>query len=115
MENLSTLDEMKFKLDSYNFDIGKCIDYFIEELGFDGAVVFRDPSGFSLASHYHRTDDYIYMLDGELFLEIEWITTRYVRWDFCVVQKGVIHSVKPGNGGKYIVATEDGDFESIFE
>ena len=43
METLPSHSEMKIKLDSYNFDIGKCIDYFIEELGFDGAVVFRDP------------------------------------------------------------------------
>ncbi len=114
MKQLPTHSEMKVTLDSYNFDIGKCIDYFIEELGFDGAVVFRDPPWFLLASHYHRSDDYLYILDGELLLEIDWDITRYIRWDFCVVPKGVIHSVKPGNGGKYIVATQDGDFESIF-
>jgi hypothetical protein len=115
METLPSHAEMKTKLDSYNFDIGKCIDYFIEELGFDGAIVFRDPSGFSLTSHYHRSDDYLYMFDGELLLEIDWVVTRYVRWDFCIVPKGIMHSVKPWNGGKYIVATEDGNFESIFE
>lgn len=114
METLPSHAEMKTKLDSCSFDIGKCINYFIETLWFEGVVVFKDSPWFSLVSHYHRSDDYLYMLDGELLLEIDWNITRYTRWDFCVVPKKVIHSVKPGNGGKYIVATQDGDFESIF-
>jgi uncharacterized cupin superfamily protein len=71
MTPLTTKAEIHQTLNSYSYDIGKCIDYFIEGLGFDGAVVFRDPPGFSLTSHYHRSDDYIYMLDGELLLEID--------------------------------------------
>ena len=105
---------MKTKLDSYNFDIGKCIDYFIETLGFDGAVVFKDQPGFSLRSHYHRSNDYVYMLSWELLLEVDWIMTKYIKGDFCIIEKNIIHSVQPWLWGKYIVATEDGDFESIF-
>jgi hypothetical protein len=36
-------DHIYKALTEYNFDIGKCIDYFVEELGFDGAVVYKDP------------------------------------------------------------------------
>lgn len=71
MDKIPSSEIIHQTLNAYNFDIGKCINYFIEELGFDGAVVFRDPPGFSLASHHHNSDDYIYMLDGELLLEID--------------------------------------------
>ena len=57
-------------LNSYDFDIGKCVDYFIEELGFDGAVVFRDKPGFHLDYNFHKVDNYLYMLEGELISEI---------------------------------------------
>ena len=100
-------------LNSYNFDISKCVDYFIEELGFDGAVVFRDKPNFEMAYHFHKSDSYLYMLDGESLLDIDSQVTVYKKWDFCIVPKGLIHAVRPGKWGKYIIATEDGNFESI--
>lgn len=77
MSSLPSREIIHRTLNSYDFDIGKCIDYFIEELGFDGAVVFRDPPGFELAYHYHHSDDYLYMLDGELLLDIDEVVTTY--------------------------------------
>ncbi len=106
--------EIHTTLSTYNFDIGLCVDYFIEKLHFDGAVIYRDAPGFSLEKHYHRSDDYLYMLDGELLLNIDWVVTVYKKWDFCIIPKMVIHSVEPWIGGKYIVATQDGDFETIY-
>lgn len=114
MRTLPPQFEIHEFLNSYDFDIGKCINYFIEVLGFDGAVVFKDPPWFSLAPHYHQSDDYLYILSWELLLEIDNKTSRYIQGDFCMIPKGTIHSVEPWNGGKYIVATEDGNFDSLY-
>ncbi len=114
MSTIPSKEIIRETLNSYNFDIGKCIDYFVEELGFDWAVVFRDQPGFELGYHFHKIDDYIYMLDGELLLDIDKEVTIYQKGDFSIVPKGLIHAVRPGKWGKYILATEDGDFESIF-
>jgi quercetin dioxygenase-like cupin family protein len=112
---MADFSQMHAALWSFNFDIHKCINYFLEENGFEWAVVFKDKPWFQLASHYHPSDDYLYMLDGELILEISGEVKSFTKWDFIVVPKNVIHSVLPSNGSKYLVAVKDGNFETIFE
>ena len=114
MSEIPSKETIRETLNSYDFDIGKCIDYFIEELEFEWAVVFRDKPGFEFGYHFHKTDDYIYMLDGELLLDIDWGVTKYQKGDFIIISKWLIHAVRWGKWGKYIVATENGDFETIF-
>lgn len=105
--------EIHTALSTYNFDIGLCVDYFIEIMHFDGALIYKDP-GSAITRHYHENDVYLYMLKGELLLNIDWVVTLYKKWDFCIIPKMVVHSVEPWTGGKYIVATQDGDFETIY-
>ena len=114
MSPIQTLLQHKSQLYAYDFDIGKCINYFIESLWFDGAVVYRDKPWFQLAFHYHNSDDYIYILEGELIIEMDGSTKKYSKGDFCIIEKWRVHAVKPWSGWKYIVASEDGDFETIF-
>ena len=114
MSEIPSKETIHEVLNSYNFDIGKCIDYFIEELWFEWVVVYKDKPWFQLDYHFHKVDDYVYMLEGEFLLDIDGVVTTYRKWDFSFVPKGLIHAVRPGKWGKYIVATENGDFETIF-
>lgn len=113
-DSLSQVEIHKI-LNSYNFDIGKCINYFLDELGFEWAVVFKDKPGFQLDYHFHKSDDYLYMIEWVFISEVAGELKILHKWDFIVVPKWFIHDVRPTNtGAKYIVATEDGNFETIF-
>ena len=106
--------ELLNRLNSYDFDIGKCVNYFLEELQFEWVVIYRDRPGFSVAPHSHEVDDYTYILDWELRIMIDGVEHILKKWDFFFFPKGVIHRVLPGSGAKYLVATENADFEAHF-
>jgi quercetin dioxygenase-like cupin family protein len=103
------------KLKSFNSGINSIIEYFIEELGFEGAVVFKDKPETFWKSHYHNDDEYMIILDGEMTIGINGEKLTIKKGEFFFYPAKALHDVKIGlKGAKYIVGTIHGDFESYY-
>jgi quercetin dioxygenase-like cupin family protein len=108
-------NQIETRLTSLDSDINLIIEYFIEELGFEGVVTFKDKPNTFWKSHYHNDDDYQIMLDGEMTIGMNGEFTTVKKGDFFFYPAKFPHDVQIGpNGAKYIVGTIRGDFESYY-
>jgi uncharacterized protein YjlB len=105
--------ELELKLRSFHGDLNAICNYYFEN-GFAGCVVYNDKADEVFDWHMHKSDNYLYLLQGEMVVENN--SSEKVNLqagDFFYLPAFVLHKATIGsNGAKYVVATPDGDFSS---
>jgi quercetin dioxygenase-like cupin family protein len=102
-------------LATFDFDIQKISNYYLDELNFEGVVIYKDKPNVFFDSHSHPSDNYLYMLEGTVILNENNEKIILNKGDFYYVKSGVYHDALIGeNGAKYIVASPNGDFSTTF-
>ena len=91
------------------------INYFLEQLNYEGVAIFKDPPEAYFANHYHSENEYIYILEGSMSIELNHKIIELKEGDEFILPSKLNHNVRMGlMGCKYLVAVSNGNFNSIF-
>jgi hypothetical protein len=103
------------QLDKLGGDLSAITNYFLDDLGFEGVVIYKDKPKTYFDYHFHNTDDYIYVLEGGMTINSEGKDLDMSAGDTYIFPAKQVHNatISP-QGCKYIIATRNGDFEAIF-
>ena len=103
------------QLSVFNGDLSAITNYFLDDLGFEGVVIYKDKPDAYFDYHFHNSDDYIYVLEGSMVINSEGVDLKMSAGDTFIFPAMKVHNatISP-QGCKYIIATKKGDFEAIF-
>ena len=106
---------LKADLDSFNYNISDITNYFLEIVGFEGVVIYKDKPNAYFDFHFHPDDEYLYMLEGSMTVDINKTKIELNKSHFLFFEGKNPHSAKIGiNGAKYIVASPKADFSCVY-